>query len=87
MKVVCINNNYSEEGLIIDEVYVVLHESYYEEGLTIGKIYETVKYKYVENIDKWYRLINDYNYIKHYPKKWFKPLSEIRNDKINKILK
>ena len=33
-----------------------------------------------------YKIIDDINEEGIYPKKWFKPLSEIRNDKINKLL-
>jgi hypothetical protein len=52
------------------------------EYLTIGKIYE------VFYIDKYYYKINNDNGYKHwYSKDWFKTLSEIRNDKIDKLLR
>ena len=52
-----------------------------EKSLTIGKIYDVIL------IGTWgdYR-INDEGYEWWYPKKYFKPLSEIRNETINKLL-
>jgi hypothetical protein len=49
--------------------------------LTLGKIYDN------NYIDKdWYWIINDNGYGCRYSKKYFKPLSEIRNETINKLL-
>jgi hypothetical protein len=50
--------------------------------LTIGKIYDIINY----NNDGGYIIINDNGYEFWYPKEWFKPLSEIRNEKIDKLL-
>ena len=51
-------------------------------GLTIGKIYNAI-----EDVDI-YHIINDYNEYtsSQYPKEWFKTSSEIRNEKIDKLL-
>jgi hypothetical protein len=51
-------------------------------NLTIGKIYDIINY----NNDGGYIIINDNGYEFWYPKSWFKPLFEIRNEKINKLL-
>ena len=50
--------------------------------LTIGKTYDINNYN-----DKCYKIINDNNKDWYYSKEYFKPLSEIRNEKINKLLK
>ena len=55
-----------------------------EKYLTIGKLYKVIENesnKYV------YKIINDYSNESYHPKTYFKILSEIRNDKINKLLK
>jgi hypothetical protein len=52
--------------------------SYY---LTIGKIYDVI---YFNSIG--YKIFNDVDYSGLYPKKLFKSLSEIRNEKIDKLL-
>jgi hypothetical protein len=51
-------------------------------GITIGKIYDVI------GQDKYgYNIINDDNSkLWNYPEEYFRPLSEIRNDKINKLL-
>ena len=49
--------------------------------LTIGKIYDVTEASGVM-----YHVINDYNEKRVFPKEWFKTLSEIRNEKINKLL-
>jgi hypothetical protein len=53
-------------------------------NLTMGKTYEVIWFDY----DNEYTIINDVNKEGYYPKYWFKPLSksEIRNEKINKLL-
>jgi hypothetical protein len=51
-------------------------------GLTIGKIYEIYE---IDN-DNGYLIIDDTNYINYYWKDRFKPLSEVRNDIIDKLL-
>lgn len=53
-----------------------------ESGLTIGKTY------YAISDDKYrYNIIDDNNTnLWNYPRQWFKTLSEIRNDKIDKLL-
>ena len=52
-------------------------------GITIGKIYDVIKLS-VNDGD--YIIKNDRDEIWHYPKKWFKLLSEIRNETIDKLL-
>ena len=49
--------------------------------ITIGKTYEVL-----EMDGNWYNIINDISDVRGYPKKWFKLLSEIRNETINKLL-
>ena len=51
-------------------------------ALTIGETYE-VTYIYKESD---YEIINDNGYSSFYPKRIFKPLSEIRAEKIDKLL-
>ena len=53
----------------------------YEESLTIGKIYNVIN----ENNGGYY-IIDDYGTKDYYIKNCFKPLSEIRNENINKLL-
>ena len=48
--------------------------------LSIGKIYDVVEVK-----DNWYTIIISNTKLRFY-KKYFKPLSMIRNDKIDKLL-
>jgi hypothetical protein len=48
-------------------------------SLTIGKTYDVIEYDY----DGYYKMDNE----KWYPKSWFKSLSEIRNEKIDKLLR
>jgi hypothetical protein len=50
-------------------------------NLTISKTYEAI----VED-DYCYRIISDYGNEYRYPKSYFKSLSEIRNEKIDKLL-
>ena len=50
-------------------------------NITIGKTY-----KVTDIIDNWYYIINDINIEDCYEKELFKALSEIRNEKINKLL-
>ena len=50
--------------------------------ITIGKTYEV---SYIYPYD--YRIINDKGNEDWYSKKCFKPLSEIRNETINKLLR
>ena len=54
----------------------------YELNLAIGKIYDVIDIAYNGN----YIIIDDDNDKWIYPKSWFKPLSEIRNEKIDKLL-
>ena len=49
--------------------------------LTIGKIYDVIN-----KDDNWYWIINDSGDEHGYPKGWFRPLSEIRNEIIDKLL-
>ena len=49
--------------------------------LTIGKTYEVI---YEDKYD--YKIICDHDFEYWYPKKYFKPLSEYRNETINKLL-
>ena len=53
----------------------------YSDNLTIGKTYEVIN-KFI----CYYDIVNDKNIVFEYPLKWFKPLSEIRNEKIDKLL-
>ena len=71
MKIKCINN----KG--------------YEYHLTVGKTYEVIKRNDKININSitWYYMIDDVNDILCFPKTYFKTLSEIRNEKIDKLLK
>ena len=50
-------------------------------SLTIGKTYEVIHEYYGD-----YYLINDDSEEYPYTKRWFKPLSEIRNEIIDKLL-
>ena len=53
-----------------------------EYSLTVGKTYEVI---YIFS-DGDYKIINDKGREDWFPKEWFKPLSEIRNEIINKLL-
>ena len=59
---------------------VVCMDDYYI-SLRIGKTYTVIK----EDLNG-YAIINDYNVDCWYNKKFFKSLSEIRNEKIDKLL-
>ena len=50
-------------------------------NLTIDKIYNT----YDDDLCNYY-MYNDGGHFHYYPKEWFKPLSEVRNEKIDKLL-
>jgi hypothetical protein len=50
--------------------------------LTVSEIYNIVDIN-----DSYYKIIDDIGNERWYPKKWFKTLSEIRNEKIYKLLK
>lgn len=50
-------------------------------GLIIDKVYDAIGYD-----DDWYVIIDANNIKCKYLKEWFKPLSEVRNEKINKII-
>jgi hypothetical protein len=52
-------------------------------NLTIGKIYKVIE---IDNDDGNYYIIDEYGPKGYYPKYWFKPLSEIRNERIDKLL-
>lgn len=52
--------------------------------ITIGKTYDAIKVTLTGN---WYLIINDNGDEDWYSKSSFKPLSEIRNEKIDKLLK
>jgi hypothetical protein len=61
---------------------VCINNKGFEKWLTIGKHYEI--------LEEWeydYYIINDINWHGWYFKEWFKTLSEIRNEKIDKLLK
>jgi hypothetical protein len=49
--------------------------------LTTGKFYEVIKID-----DEWYLIINDISDKYWYPKEYFKLLSEIRIEKIDKLI-
>ena len=51
-------------------------------NLTLGKLYDIIVLDIFDN----YLLIDDKGFSSWYPKKYFKPLSEIRNEKIDKLL-
>jgi hypothetical protein len=53
-------------------------DEYWEYYLTLDKTYEVIEI----NDDNYYII----NYKNYYLKEWFKPLSEIRNEKIDKLL-
>ena len=55
----------------------------YLDTLTINKIYEVID-RDSDNIG--YKIKDDTDNNHWYPKKWFESKSEIRNDKINKLL-
>ena len=55
--------------------------SCYGDYLTIGKTYEII-----DEYENDYQIIDDENDEDWFPKDWFKPLSEIRNEIINKLL-
>jgi hypothetical protein len=50
--------------------------------LTIGKTYELI----IQN-KLFYQIIDNTGDRRYYPKEYFKPLSEIRNERIDKLLK
>ena len=50
--------------------------------LTINKIYEVIRIYQDED----YEIIDDNGVENWYHKEWFKPLSELRNEKIDKLL-
>jgi hypothetical protein len=55
-------------------------------NLTIGKTYEV--YEVIKIYEpRAYAIINDENIEEWFPKQWFKTVSEIRNDKIDRLLK
>jgi hypothetical protein len=68
----------------------------YEEELTINRLYDIIncmkddndeyEKSYYEKIRKSYLIKDDNNHIFYYPKSCFKLLSEIRNEKIDKLL-
>ena len=51
--------------------------------LTVGKIYEVIR----EDEKNGYWLLNDRGALFSYSKELFKPLSEVRNEKIDRLLK
>ena len=55
----------------------------WEGNFTLGKIYDVIDY----DTDGSYTIIDDYG-MKYngYPDEWFKSLSEIRNEKIDRLL-
>jgi hypothetical protein len=61
-----------------------INDGGWEHHLTIGKIYEVIE---IVNNGYYYVIIDDEGYKWRYLKEHFKPLSEIRNEKINKLLK
>jgi hypothetical protein len=54
-------------------------------ALTIDKTYEVIK-EVIKFNNVWYLIINDKENKYCFPKEWFKPLSEYRIEKINKLL-
>jgi hypothetical protein len=56
----------------------------YERHLTIGKTYEVIN---ISINDDYFIIDDDNDGCWLYRKSYFKPLSEIRNEKINKLLK
>ena len=51
--------------------------------LTIGKTYDVIS---ISDLGKYYLIIDDENDESWYIKEYFKPLSEIRNETIDKLL-
>lgn len=80
MKVKCINNKEHDDLITNKIIYQV--PIYNESVLTINKIYEVIE-KY-DNTH--YIIMNEFGFIDLYPIKWFRPLLEIRNEKIDKLL-
>lgn len=58
----------------------------YKHYLIVNKIYDVVE-SFEHNNKKYYRIINNGIDWHSYSNKLVKPLSEIRNDKINRLLK
>jgi hypothetical protein len=69
-------NNYNMKMICINN-----RVSCYILNLTIGKIYDMIKEDEYE-----YTVLDDDNKEYGYPKTWFKPLSKIRNERIDKLL-
>ena len=77
MKVVCINNKGNEDVFTLNKIY----DNHYN-YITISKIYDIL-----EETKDGFRILNDDDCdICCYPKECFKLISEIRNDKIDKLL-
>ena len=59
-----------------------INKDCYRNYITIGKTYEVVSI----DVDGDYNIIDNTFYINWYEKEYFIPLSEIRNETINKLL-
>ena len=64
---------------------VCIGRKYHEDCLTIGKTYEVIREDISYNY-AWYYIINDAFIEYWYQTEYFKPLFEIRAEKINKLL-
>jgi hypothetical protein len=64
------------------KVVCINNNNGWEKWLTIGKTYDIITINEYGD----YIIIDDNNHEDWYPNEWFKPLSEIRNEKINKLL-
>jgi hypothetical protein len=59
-------------------------------GLTLGRIYEgeySFSWGRSSDVMKQYSVVNDYGYLHYYPMFLFRALEEVREEKLNKILK
>jgi hypothetical protein len=63
------------------KVKCIINNGYW---ITFGEIYEVI---HIYPNGNYIIIINNRGYKWKYPKKYFKTLSEIRNEKINKLLK
>ena len=82
MKVKCLNCNIDDyTSLYISKIYDIIDDEIcYDFTVDVNgnKIYYDAFC---------YLIVNEYNRKRYYPKKYFKTLSEIRNEKIDRILK
>jgi hypothetical protein len=78
MKVICISNEPDTVSIYCDGV---------RWPVTLGKIYEDISYNAsISRFTNMIRIINDRGNKVLYPKRLFKPISEVREEKINSLL-